>query len=421
MILKKNVWLVSVSFIMIAMMAQAEMADRPQGIKIGQRMTLRPYVNFDFTWDSNQDQQSDAENNSSWCINPHLNLNYKAEHFNFDLGLFYGYRAYNQYSRSLNSHDYGEDGKFAWTTSGRDEKGWSILIGERFQKISEDDDMQNNNGRGLWRERRQINVDGAIEHRFNEKVHADINGRYYYLDYDNDGERYMNLYGWQQLSAGAEIGYVLSKWADLILSGSYSSYTQDNEYDLSGNSAFYGTQDLYSRESTGWTVQGGFQSAVTEKISYRLLVGYSNFSYSDGMADVGGLTYSASANWRITDTWHTMLMASSYYQPSEREYGSANRTDSISWGLAHSMVRNKLNATFDISYRRETREYSDKSAWEYDEDYVAFRLGLDYTINRYLAIYARGEYQKCFFDGDMGGIDRDYDRFRVSVGFRLQY
>ena len=395
--------------------------DRPQGIKIGQRLTLRPYVSFDFTYDSNGDQQSDAEGETSWFINPHLDMNYRSEHFNGDVGLFYGYRAYDSNARSLNGHDYGENVKLAWTTAGRDEKGWTILLAERFQRVSEDDDMQNNNGRGLWRQRMTFNVDGAIQRRFNEKLHADINGSYYYLDYDNDADRYMNLYGWQRLVAGAEVGYAASRWTDIILAGSYQSYTQDNSDDLSGVSSYYGTQDRYARESDGYSVQAGVQSYATDRISYRLLAGWSRFSYAGGESTSDGFIYSASANWQITDTWNTMLLAESYYQPSEREFGSVNRVDAISWGLAHSMIRGKLRGTLDAAYRRETREYTDDSAWEYDEDIFSFRLGLDYTINRYLAIYARGEYQCCLFNGDMGGIDRDYDRFRVSVGFRLQY
>ena len=402
-------------------MLQAEVLDRPQGIKVGQRLTLRPYVSFDFTYDSNGDQQNDAESETSWFINPHLDVNYKSDRFNADLGLFYGYRAYDSYSRQLNGHDYGENLQLSWTSAGKNEKGWTVLLNERYQRVSEDDNMQNNNGRGLWRQRGEFSIDGAVERRISEKLHASISGSYYYLDYDNDGQKYMNLYGWQRLTAGAEVGYAASRWTDFLLAGSYQSYVQDNSHDLSHYSDLYGTRNRYARESDGYSVQAGLQSHATERISYRALAGWSRFNYSRGESTSDGFIYSLSANWKISDTWNTMLLAESYYQPSETEYGSANRVDSISWGLAHSMIRNKLNATFDVAYRRETCVYNDASTYDYDEDIFSFRLGLDYTINRFLAIYARGEYQACLFDGDMGGVERDYDRFRVSVGFRLQY
>lgn len=412
--------LIAVGALTVWGVAQAEIMDRPTGVKIGQRLTLRPYVSFDFTYDSNSDQQKDSDGTTSWFINPHLDLNYRSERFNADAGVFYGYRAYNDHPRMQDHHDYGQHIKLAWTTSARDEKGWTILLNERYQKISEDDDLMGNNGRGLWRDRSQLNLDGAIQRRFTDKLHADINGSYYYLDYDNSGKNYMNLYGWQRMVGGVEAGYAASRWTDFIIAGSYQSYVQDNSNDLSGYSSAYGTQNKYSRESDGFSAQAGLQSYATDKISYRLLAGWSRFNYGSGSTS-DGFTYSGSANWKITDTWNTMLLAQSYYQPSEREYGSANRVDSISWGLAHSMIRNKLRATFDAAYRRETRCHTDASTWDYDEDIFSFRLGFDYTINRFLAVFLRGEYQTALFSGDTGNIDRDYDRFRATLGFRLQY
>ena len=402
-------------------MLQAEIADRPQGFKIGQRLTLRPYVSFDFTWDSNGDQQHDADSATSWFINPHLDLIYKADRFNADLGVFYGYRAYDSEMRRRNGHDYGENLRLSWTSAGMNEKGWTVLLTERYQRVSEDDDIRNNNGLGLWRQRSEFMIDGAVQRRFTEKLHAAVNGGYYYLDYDNDNESYQNLYGWQRLTAGAEIGYAASRWTDILLAGSYQSYTQDNSSDLSGASEYYGTNNRYARESDGYSVEAGLQSYATERISYRAMAGWSRFSYSRGESTCDGFIYSLSADWKISDTWNTMLLAQSYYQPSEREFGAANRVDSVSWGIAHAMIRRKLNATFDAAYRRETREYTDVSSWDYDEDIFSFRLGFDYTFNRFLAVYLRGEYQAALFDGGVGGVDRDYDRFRVTLGFRLQY
>ena len=73
---------------------QAEVLDRPGGLKIGQRMTLRPYVSLDYTYDSNNDQQKDGTAVSSWAVNPGLNLTYNAETWNLTAGVFYRYLAY---------------------------------------------------------------------------------------------------------------------------------------------------------------------------------------------------------------------------------------------------------------------------------------------------------------------------------------
>lgn len=395
---------------------QAEVLDRPGGLKIGQRMTLRPYVSLDYTYDSNNDQQKDGTAVSSWAVNPGLNLTYNAETWNLTAGVFYRYLAYSKYVRSLNENNYGENVTFNWSSSQGGTKGWSLMLTERYQKICEDDDLTRNNGYGLWRDRQEFNVGAVLQRRFNDRFHGDINASYYYLDYDNDPRRYAALYGWDRWTVGVEAGYAMSKWMDLLVAGSYQGYTQDNGNDLTG----YG-KSRYSDDSKGWTVHGGFGSYFTERISYRVMTGWSQFEYSDGADDVNGWTYSVSGNWKMSDTWNMMLLATSYYQPSEREYGCANRVDSISWGIGHSMIRGKLRAKFDIAYRRETREHSSQGTWDYDEDILSTRFGLDYTINRFLAVYGRLEYQGCWFSDDVGYYDRDYNRLRGTIGFRLTY
>ena len=56
-----------------ALASDGEMS-RPQGIPIGERMTLRPYVSLSFTYDSNVDQMKHSQDGSQWIVNPGLNL-----------------------------------------------------------------------------------------------------------------------------------------------------------------------------------------------------------------------------------------------------------------------------------------------------------------------------------------------------------
>lgn len=405
----------------LASFAEGDMMDRPRGFKIGERMTLKPYVTLGFTYDSNHDQQHKDKATTSWVVNPALDLEYKADNWNLDLNVFYGYRAYSERARERNSHSYGESLRWVWSSAPRYEKGWTLMLAERFQRISEDDDLQTNNGRGLWRTRQTANINGAVQRRFNDKLHADLNASYYYLDYENEDGEYEPLYGWQRWTVGAEIGYAASQWTDIILAGGYQRYYQDNNRDYSGASDFYGTNGRYSHESQGWTVQGGLGSWATDRISYRVLAGWSAFEYGGGESTANGFTYTVSANWKITDTWNTMLLANSHYQPSERDYGSANRVDMVSWGLGKSLIRGKLRATLDLAYRKESRVYTDRSSYDYDEDIFSGRFGLHYTFNRYISIYGNIEYQGCWFNGDTGSSNRDYDRFRGNVGVRLTY
>ncbi|MBR5549686.1 MAG: outer membrane beta-barrel protein [Kiritimatiellae bacterium] len=391
----------------------ADVVDRPSGFKIGERMTLRPYVSLSYTYDSNVDSAKHAKDGSTWVVNPGLGAEYKGDNWEIAGRAWYRYHAYNRYSNQLNESSFGENLSFKWADSLANEKGWSVLLTESFTQIAQDDDMSDHSGRGIGRDRKTFQAAGIIERRINEHLHAAIDASYYMLDYENNVKDYAPLYGWKRALAGGEIGYAASKWTDFLLAANYGWYWQDN----------VPNNVRYSDESRGWTVMAGFGTRATEKIEYRILTGWSRFEYADGDADdIDGWTYQVSGKWKITDTWNMMLLAASYYQPSEREMCSAIRVDSISWGVAHSMIRGKLNATFDLNYRRETHEYSYTRGYDYDDDIITARLGLNYTLNRFLQIYGRLEYQTDMCDGgDVRGHNYDYDRFRGTVGMRLTY
>ena len=393
--------------------ASADVIDRPNGFKIGERMTLRPYVSLSYTYDSNVDSAKHGKDGSTWVVNPGLGAEYKGENWEIAGRAWYRYHAYNRYSSQLNESSFGESLTFKWADSLPNERGWSVLLSESFTQIAQDDDMSNYSGRGLGRDRKTFQTAGIIERRINERLHAALEASYYLLDYDNDVKKYAPLYGWKRALVGGEAGYAASKWTDIILAANYGWYWQDN----------IPTNVRYSDESRGWSVMGGIGTRATERIEYRILTGWSRFEYADGDAkDINGWTYQVSGKWKISDRWNMMLLAASYYQPDERETCAAIRVDSISWGLAHSMVRGKLNATLDLNYRREKHDYTVSRDYSYDDDIITARLGLNYTLNRFLQLFGRIEYQTLMCDGgNVRGHNYDYDRFRGTVGMRLTY
>lgn len=171
------------------------------------------------------------------------------------------------------------------------------------------------------------------------------------------------------------------------------------------------------------TLQGGIGSFATDRITYRVLGGWSRYKMNSTDKTSNGFTYTVSGNWAISDTWKTMLLANSYYQPNEREYGSSTRVDELSWGIAHAMVENKLNATFDLAYRREGREREGVASYDYDTDVMNFRLGLTYIVNQYLQLFGNAEFRKSINETEESeqGELYDYDRFRLSLGLRFTY
>lgn len=405
----------------IAAVAGADVMERPVGIRIGQRMCLKPYISFSAIYDSNVDNRKDGDDDVIWHVNPGLSLEYKAENWMLVANAYYQYNAYSKdhaNSSSYNYHAFGEDVMYRWTDSTPGEPGWSLMLAESYKRLNNLEDMNTQSG-SYCSDRDEAKLAAAFERRFSHGLHADVNTSYYWLKYHNDNEGAYGLYGWQRWLIGGELGWALSKWTDILLAGSYQGYKQDNT-----SSKYYsGDYGNFSNESDGYTLQAGIGSYATDRITYRVLGGISHFEYADGLATADGFSYTMTGNWKISDRWTTMLLATSYYQPNEHEYASATRVDLLSWGIAHTMVRGKLAATADLCYRRETHEYSATGAYDYDLDIMTFRAGLNYTINRYLALFVQAEYRRSISDGGSSGRGDylDYDRFRGSLGVRFTY
>lgn len=391
----------------------ADFVDRPRGFKIGERLTLRPYVSLSYTYDSNIDSSRKKEKDSSiWVVNPGIGAEYIDDNWQVTGRAWYRYHAYSRYSDRLNQSSYGENLAFKWTDSLPNERGWTVMFSENFSQIAQDDDMTASYGKGVGRDRKSFQASSVIERRINEYWHAAAEGSFYYLDYENNMSKYASLYGWKRTTLGAEAGYTASPWTDFIFMGSYQWYEQDNTP---------GNLSRFSDKSDGITAMAGVGTRATERISYRVLSGWSRFNYAGDTDQINGWTYQGSAKWKISSTWNTMLLATSYYQPSEREASSAIRVDSVAWGLSHSMVRGKLNSTFDISYRKESHEFTVNQN-SYNDDIITARLALTYIINRFCQVYGSVEYQTDMCDGNSAiGNKYDYDRYRGTVGVRLTY
>lgn len=412
----------------VASAAFAGALDREPGIKfLDERLTLSPYVALSYTYDTNVDSSKAAKSGSQWVVNPGLELQYQDDTWLVDAVVWYKYHAYNNYSSQLNSSSFGERLKWQWSNAVGGGKGWSISFSEQFEQIAQDDNLNSLGGRGMNRDRKQFQYEGIIQRRINQYLHAALRSDYYFLDYENNTDKYAALYGWSRLQVGFEGGCTLSKWTDIIVSANYQWYWQDNDNDLR-----YNSEDIYgsrrgrriSGESKGWSVMTGVATHMTEKLSYRVLAGWSRFEYGGGASSLDGWTYQVSGDWQVdaANTFHVMVLASSYYQPSEREYGSANLVHNASFGIAKSFVKNKLRASADVAFRRESREYTEYDADSYDEDIWTARATLSYRINRILEVYGRVEYQtEEAAGGSVRGNVYDYDRWRGTVGLRMTW
>ena len=391
--------------------ASTEGGNRPRGFKfLGDNLTLTPYVNLAYTYDTNIDQVHKNVHDSIFLVTPGGELKYdNKDGFVVDAKVFYTHKWYKQHS-GLNQNSYGESFHIEKNTSKKGEKGWSFVFRERYAKYGQNDDMTKSDGRGIWRDREQIGVNGAIQRRFGDRFHATINGAYDWLDYENDKKKYGKLYGWTRYSAGVEFGYGLTDLTDLLVAGSYQKYTHSKGYASAYNSI--------SDSSQGWTLMGGVGSRLDRQITYRALLGASWFEYGRHHHDAGW-TYQLSANWKVTDRLNVALLGSSYYQPSESVAASANKVYSLSAGARYRFT-DRITGSADVAYRKDDRVYTNRDFSKYtrNEDYACARIRGDWYFNRYASLYAAFEYEWVDYDGSSY---LSYNRCRGTVGVQLHW
>ena len=394
-----------------AIAAGGSEADKPQGFRFfDQHLTVKPYVALSYTYDSNVDTTRHADGDSIFCIQPGADFDWKGDRWALVGSIWYRRNAYCKYSNEMGENSYGESLAYKWTTSEQNEKGWSLVLAEKYRYIDQSDSLGSGDGRGIWRDREAFDVSGLLQRRFTERLHAELMGQYNWLDYKNDTGKYAPLYGWQSWAAGVEAGYAASKWTDILLAGGYSHYTQHGGHGYRS----------YNNESKVWTVQAGLGSHATERITYRALMGASWLDYGGHSSADRGWTYSLDANWKVTRQWQISALGKSYYQPSERTRGQALKVYSLSLGTSYLTLADKMVLTANVAWRYEDTCYNDRylaHGNNYDEDILSIRLGATYTINRWVSVFANLTWEEEWCDKR----DYDYDRFRGTLGLRFHY
>ena len=394
-----------------ALIAGESVADKPQGFRFfNQHLTIKPYVSLSYTYDSNVDTTRHAESDSIFCIQPGADFEWKGERWALVGSLWYRRNAYCEYANEMGENSWGESLAYKWTTSKQNERGWSLVLAEKYRYTDQSDALGSGDGRGIWRDREALDISGAIQRRFTERLHAEVMAQYNWLDYKNDTGKYAPLYGWSEWAVGAQAGYAVSKWTDILVAGGYSHYLQK------GGHGYHN----YDNESEVWTIQAGLGTHATEKITYRLLMGMSWLEYGGRSNADAGWTYSLDANWRITRQLQLSALGKSYYQPSERTRGQAIKVYSLSGGLSYLTLGDKMTLSANVAWRYEDTCYNDRylaNGNDFDETILSFRLGADYIINRWMSVFAAFTWEEEWCQ--KGAYD--YDRFRGTIGMRFHY
>lgn len=397
--LRRSNHMARLAVLLLVMMSFGSSAQDSRGFKFN-NLNVSPYVNLEYTYDSNVDNDNkNALDDNIFRVNPGVDVSYSGN----DWGLRgNGWFAYDKYQDQSQEHtdetSYGENLDFYRESP----SGWKFVLGEKYLKSSQDDSLADG-GRGLWRDRDQFDVNSALTYQFSEKTSATLSGQYSDLSYANDSSQYMPLYGWTEWSMGLELAQRITEKSNVLLDGSYQSYTSD------------GAKNSINSDSTGYTLQAGFSSAATKRITYRALSGVSWFDYAGG-DQLQGWVYSLDASWVVNKKVALTVAGSSYFQPSEREQNQAMQVYTLSSGLTYRPMR-RLTTRFDLAYRKEETQEDISSTSGRQMDQVSCRARADYTLRRYVTLYGGLEYETQTSDD----VYNEFDKFRGTLGVNFRY
>lgn len=360
-------------------------------------LSISPFVNVEYKYDSNVDTDYREYDDSSFSVNPGVDLKYVGNNWGFDGSGFYGYEWFHDYDE-LDSERYGERLSF-WAES---EKGWRFLLGQRYLFTSSQDSILDG-GRGVWRDRETIEVNSALSYQFSEVTGLSLAGAYSEMDYKNQDKEYAPMYGWKEWSGDMQFSRKLTEKSNFLLSAGIQHYESD------------GTTGGVNDESMGYTFMAGLGSRATQRITYSLLTGIMLFDYANDELEKGW-SYSVDLNWVINKKLAFSMAGSSYFQPSESSMNQASEVYSISGGLTYRPFK-KFSTHWDVAYRREEEEYRGKEV----DNLVSTRLRADYELIRTSTIsanlYSAIEFAKSMSDDDYD----DYDQIIGTVGMRFFY
>lgn len=372
---------------------------RSQGLKFN-NLSVSPFVNLEYTFDSNVDYDKNNYKDSIFRINPGVDVSYDGNDWGLTANGWYAYDKYSKYD-ILDAIRYGENIEFYRESA----SGWKLVLGQRYVKSGQNDSILDG-GRGLWRDRSELALNSALSYEVSERTMVTLTGMYSDLKYNMDQNQYAPLYGWQEWSVGVELSRKLTEKSNLLLNGSYQNYVSD------------GSSAGVSSQSTGYSLMAGLGSRATRKISYRALAGMNWFDYAGG-DQLCGWTYSLDASWVMNQRWAWSFAASSYYQPSEREQNQAMEVRALSTGIIYRPLP-KLTTRLDFAYRQEQNQYPNSQAVQLGsitEDRLETRLRADYRLMRYMSVYCSFEYQEQFSEDPA----YEFERFRGTLGLNLRY
>ena len=383
------------------------------GIKL-KGLTISPFVNLDWSHDSNIVFSHNETDDNIYRLNPGVDFNYRGNEWGMAGNVWYAYSWYHKYDVKDN-HRWGE----RLSLYRESQKGWKLVIGQGYTESDQNDSILLTDGDGVWRNRRQLDANVALTYIFNERLSATLFAMFSDMWYDNDLDRYQALYGWSQWSVGGEITHKLTERSSFVLSGSYQEfYTGEN---LIGNNSYKQSNLPFNNTSHGYSLMGGLTSRLTERIRYRALVGGSMYDYAGDTSYAP--SYTLDATWVMSAKWAATAAGAGYYQPSERSYYQQKTIYTLSGGVTYRPMK-RMTLTLDGVFRGEDNQTVDSYAAygiaDYQRNQYTARFRINYRLQKYVSVYSSAEYtyQDCDYSADRKD---EWERYRLVVGLSLRY
>jgi len=390
----------------------AEAQEYSPGIKL-KGLTISPFVNVEWSHDSNITFSRNEPEDEIYRINPGVDLKYIGNEWGMVANVWYAYSWYHEYDLK-DYHRWGERLSF-YRESGK----WKIVFGQGYVESDQNDSMLLTDGDGIWRNRRNLDASVVLSYEVSERLTASLNAMFSDMWYDNALGKYQALYGWSQWRIGGELSHKLTEQSSFVLSGSYQEYyTGEN---LFGKSSYNQNNLPFDNVSRGYSLMGGLASRFTERIRYRALAGGSMYDYAGDTSYAP--SYALDATWRMSSKWATTVAGAGYFQPSETSYYQQKTVYTLSGGVTYRPIR-QMTLTLDGVYRAEDNQtvdsYSAYGGASYMRDQYTARFRVSYQLQKYISVYGSGEYtyQNCDYTGR---YQDEWERYRLTIGLSLRY
>lgn len=362
-------------------------------------LTVSPFVNLEYAYDSNVNCSEHALGDSILRVEPGVDLVYKGNNWGLAAN---GYVSEDKYldHDTLDAFRYGENIDFYKETA----NGWRLELGQSYVKNNQQDSI-NDGGSGVWRDRDELGVNAALSKQLSEKSKLTLAGSYDEISFDNKSgsKNYTSdLYGWKKEDASLEYAYKITEKSNVLLNGNYQHYRSD------------GSTGGMSPDSDVYSLMTGFGSTARRRFTYKALVG-ATIDYTDD-DQVMGWTYSLDSSWVINKKLAATIAGGSYFQPSQSQQNQVLQVYSLSTGLTYRPMR-KLTTRLDLAARREEGQYDNAYGQGEIQDLYSARVRADYELMRYVSLYVALEGQTRVADSSSS----EYDRVCGSLGLNLRY